>query len=66
MEITTRKVFSCLEVEVFYDHTTFSLGLLDCKEAKALLSTLQSAVEDLEWFINTTEDVEGGSDVNPV
>lgn len=38
-------------------NTTVDLGCLDNSEAKSLLNDFKRAVEDLEWFVNSTEEM---------
>jgi hypothetical protein len=35
--------------------TTIDLGMLDTHEVSQLLSDLQSAVDDLQWFLESTK-----------
>lgn len=56
MKFTLRKYNDYAICSINEGSTEIDFGMLDNTEAKVLLEEMKSAVDDLEWFIHTTED----------
>ena len=56
MKFTLRKTNDYAICSLTEGSTEIDFGMLTNADAKALLEEMKSAVEDLEWFIHTTED----------
>jgi hypothetical protein len=58
MDFNLRKMNHYAFCSMDIDNTTVDLGCLDNGEAKSLLNDFKRAVEDLEWFVKSTEENE--------
>lgn len=56
MKFTLRKYNDHAICNLTEGSTEIDFGMLDNTEAKELLEELKGAVDDLEWFVRTTED----------